>query len=214
MSKPPTDQLARVRQQKQKSKISELSKHGIKNGTIDPKTLKRTSVAVSASAFGKDFTEEALSRHENHKSPSWEELQGVGNSIGRGIYEFACAVGENAKVVGEHGKSDAIFNNVVKTAMDDCVAFSNTVADIKKQHEGREGDVITSEDFELYYRLGGDYNNVWERFQTASFQATSEITSHLSALTSKLNADQNLEKITEDVLKNTVESENTIASES
>ena len=205
MAKHPPTQLERLRAQKQRSKIREASSHGIKQGAIDPNTLRRTNVAAHASAFGRDFTQSVLESQKKVNDPKWEELAGVGSSIGQGVYEFACAVGDNARTVTAAGKSDAIFNNTIKAAMDDCISLSNDLKAIKAQHEGRTGVIVTAEDFELYYRLGGDYNNLWERFQTLSFQATAEITQHLSAVTTKIDPDQNVEKVVDQTLQDHVD---------
>lgn len=136
----------------------------------------------------------------NGQIPDWDSMMTIYEKIGTGILEFAQAIQVNWQMVEQAGKADATFVNIVRTAINDSKSFSDRLVQIKNQHVNKKGQLASTEELDQYYAIGESYHNLFEQFQTLSFQVATEITSYLSDTTSSIDQRQNLETMTKDAL--------------
>jgi hypothetical protein len=109
---------------------------------------------------------------------NWEDLDNIKNEIGKHTIEFIYNVNSiitNEAIVSNLKDKKADFDKLVNLFFTDIKKFSENIAKLRVQHEGKTGPITTMQDYNTYNNLAIQYHYLYSQISTLLAPTVAEI---------------------------------------
>lgn len=129
---------------------------------------KKTALATSIEdAYVIDTTDDEKSLTE--ATETWDDLNELRDSLATAVLEFVLsieALTSNKDIVSQLGDALPVFNKHLKVFFHDVDGFSKSIQNLRLQHEGKFGKIVSMEELNLFTNLSIQYQTLNAELQS------------------------------------------------